>query len=123
LGSPGPTGPSGTAGPQISNDWSAVYSELTGSSSFVIAASDIHVYFRIDNSSNSITVQLPPATVAGKTVTIIPRASGATHSLTITAPSGSTIQLAPGNSGTSVSGVQQPTQFFSDGVGNWLLTL
>jgi hypothetical protein len=122
-GSQGPTGATGATGPAITNDWSAAYTELTGSSSFIISGTDTHFYFRIDNSGTNVTVTLPPATVFGKIVTIIPRASGVTHPLTISATGGNLILVGPGNSSSSVPGVQGPTQFFSDGAGNWLLTL
>ncbi len=119
----GPTGPTGAQAPPITNDWSAAYSNLTGNNSFTITGSDTHFYFRVDNSAASVTVQLPPATVFGKVVTIIPSTPGPSHPLTITSPAGSMIQIAPGNSTAAVTGQQGPALFFSDGAGNWLLTL
>jgi hypothetical protein len=70
-----------------------------------------------------VTVQLPPATVFGKILSIIPRTPGTAHPLTITAPGGSIIDIGQGNNSSSIPGVQSPIMFFSDGAGNWFLTL
>lgn len=121
-GAQGATGAAGPTGPVISNDWSPAYVELTGSTSFTIASTDTHFYFRINNSSTTVTVQLPPATVFGKVIQIIPLAPGSTHPYTVSAPGGSTIQQV-GSGVSSIPGIQGPSLFFSDGAGNWLLTL
>jgi hypothetical protein len=90
---------------------------------FTIADTDTHYYFRIDNSTASATVTLPSANVFGKIVFIIPRLPGSTHPLTITTSANSIIDIGTGNANHTVPNVQSPIQFFSDGAGNWLLTL
>jgi hypothetical protein len=122
IGPNGPTGATGPTGPVISNDWSPAYIELTGSTSFAILATDIHTYFRINNSSATITVQLPPANVFGKLIQIVPLTPGSTHPYTMSAAGGNLIQ-SPAGGVSSITGIQGPTIFFSDGAGNWLQTL
>lgn len=122
-GATGPTGsvgPTGAAGPAITSDWLADYSEV--SSNFVITGSDTHSIFRVDNSGGSTSITLPPATVFGKLIDITPLQGGTFHPITIIAPSGSVILVA-GQPFTSVTNVQNPQLYISDGNGNWIHAL
>jgi hypothetical protein len=79
VGAAGPSGPTGPTGPAgdastMTNDWSAATTVLSGNcvTPCLIADSDTHLNFFLNNSGGTATVTLPLVNQTGKVINIIP---------------------------------------------------